>query len=84
MAARVDDQLRHAILQAPGQQFRVIVRTESDPATLAEQCKLEGMEIHHQYRLVPGLALTGRGEALLMLADNPQVTNIELDQEVSI
>lgn len=81
--ATMDESLRYRILQAPCDEYHVIVRTDREASRLAEQCRQQGIAVHHQFTLLPGLALTATGEALLALADNPHVRRIEADREVS-
>ncbi len=82
--ATIDESFRQDLVQHPKQSYRVIVRTASEAALVAEHCAHQGMTIHHQYRLLPGLALTATGEALLALAAHPAVTHIEPDQMMSV
>jgi len=80
--AKVDKPLWAAAQQHPRHEFFVIVRTVQDAAPLAEACRREGLTVHQQYRLVPGLALTATGAAIIALAADPTVLSIEPDQEV--
>lgn len=72
--------LRQAMQAAPQQEFRVIVRTDGSANPLADHCSAAGLQVHHVYALVPGLAVTGSGAALLRLAEEPGVRSIEPDQ----
>jgi hypothetical protein len=80
--ATIDRTLQARMMREPDQEFSVIVRTDREVREVVEQCVHHGIIVHHQFRLVPGLALTATGEALLELAENPHVTRIEPDQEV--
>ncbi len=78
----IDERLRYRLLEAPGEEFHVIVRTDGDAAPIARQCERSGLTVHREFRLLPGLAVTATGEALLALAHHPHVTHIEADQDV--
>lgn len=82
--ATMDESLRARIAAAPAQRYHAIVRTDADASALAASCASEGMTVHHTFRLVPGLSVTARGDALLALAQHPHVTRIEPDREVGV
>ena len=84
MAATIDQKLRERLAERPGEQYDVIVRTAEDATALADYCVRHGMVVHRTFRLLPALALTATGDALLALADVPQVTCIEPDLEVHV
>lgn len=74
--------LRSAIESAPHQTFRAIIRTLDPAVGYVAEVESAGLTVHHVYRLVPGIAVSGRGSALLRLADLPWVHAIEADKEM--
>jgi len=72
-----------AVLEAePHKTFRVIVRTVDSPTAYVDQAKASGLTVHHVYKLMSGMAVSGRGESLLRLSQAPWVESIEPDKTV--
>lgn len=84
--ATIDKRLHDQISRAPCEQYHVIVRADEAAgiAEVAQLCLHQGMVVHHQFDLLPALALTATGTALLDLAHNPHVRRIEPDRVVGV
>ena len=82
--ATMERGLRERIERDPEAEYDVIVRTSGESEPVARFCAHSGMTIHREFKLVPGLAVTGKGRDLLTLAENPRVLSIEADREVRV
>jgi hypothetical protein len=80
----IEAALQRALEAYPQRDFRVIVRTGQAAAALVPECKAMGLEVHHVYKLVPGMAVSGSGAGILRLAEQPWVETIEPDQAVGV
>lgn len=78
----LEDRFYHTLLAAPSNAYDVIVTTDGDIQSVAELCETLGMTVHRRFRIVPGLAATGKGGAVLDLAKHPHVKRIEPDGQV--
>lgn len=81
--SHITSDLRSAIEAAPDQTFRAIVRTVDTPSNHVAQAEASGLTVHHTYKLLQSMAVSGQGKALLQLADAPWVQSIEPDKPVT-
>ncbi|MCB0078422.1 MAG: hypothetical protein KDD73_13490 [Anaerolineales bacterium] len=78
----IDNELWLKMADNPEQEYNVIVQTNGDPSELAVEIESKGMIVYRKFTLLPALALSGIGERLLQLIDNPKVRRIEADEVV--
>lgn len=82
MKHTIEPTLRYLVTKSPSNKYDVILRTDSHLKDVVEESLKQGATIHRRYRLIRALFMTATGKALLVLAQNPHVIHIELDQEV--
>lgn len=78
----LEEPFYHILLAAPTRAYDVIVTTDGETQAVAELCESLGMTVHRRFRIIPGLAATGKGGAVLDLAKHPHVKRIEPDGQV--
>jgi hypothetical protein len=79
---KIDSALEHQLKNMPNRSVDLIVRTDSDAEPHLEWVKSVGLEVTQVYRLSPGMAVSGPGQAALKLVDQNWVVSIELDAQV--
>jgi len=77
------DRVLHSKLAAdPQQSVALIVRTEGDPTSHLPRLAELGLQAGHQFRLVPGVSVTGSAAAALLLLEEQWVLKVEEDRPV--
>ena len=81
------DKIANGLLQDlaadPEQLVALIVRTEGDPTPHRSRLAELGLQAGHQFRLIPGVSVTGPAAAALSLLDEEWVVKIEEDRPVT-
>jgi hypothetical protein len=78
------DKILHQKLGAdPEQSVALIVRTDGDPSPHLSHLAELGLKVGHQFKLVPGVSVTGRAAGALSLLDETWVLKIEEDRPVT-
>ena len=80
--AKISSALEHQLKNMPNRSVDLIVRTTDEVEPHLEWTKSVGLEVRQVYRLSPGMAVSGPGEAALKLLDQSWVVSIELDAQV--
>ena len=80
---KIDSVLRRKLAADPEQPVALIVRTDGDPTPHLPRLAELGLRVGHQFRLVPGVSVTGSAGAALLLLDEEWVIKIEEDRPVT-
>ena len=80
--AKIDPKLEQRLHDMPNRVVDLIVRTDGDPTPHLDWLAANDMEVKQQFRLSPGLAVSGPGREALRLLDQDWVVSIEQDEGV--
>ena len=80
---KIDSVLYQKLSAEPQQSVALIVRTDGDPAPHLSRLAELGLQVGHQFRLVPGVSVTGLAAAALLLLDETWVLKVEEDRPVT-
>jgi hypothetical protein len=80
---KMDAALRNRLSAAPDAIVGLIVRTDGDPTPHLNRLGEMGLRVERQFRLLPGVSVTGRAGSALTLAQEAWVLKIEEDRAVS-
>ena len=80
--AKISSALEEQLKSMPNRKVDLIVRTHGDVAPHLDWLASEGLQVTHQYRLSPGVAVTATGADALKLIDQDWVKSIEADAPV--
>ncbi len=80
--AQIGPTLSKKIQSSPQQPQNVIVRVNGDMEVSQQQLQAAGFKIRRKLGLIKGFAVTGPGQQVRELANQPWVTSIEEDQQV--
>ncbi len=80
--AKITPELEQQLKSMPSRTAHLIVRTADNADTHLDWVKSVGLEVKQVYKLSPGMAVAGPGEAALKLLDQPWVVSIEPDAEI--
>lgn len=80
---KIDRALNQKLAADPEQWVALIVRTHSDPTPHLTRLAELGLQVGHQFRLVPGVSVTGSAAAALLLLEEKWVSKIEEDRPVT-
>ena len=80
--AKISADLEQQLKQIPNQTVDLIVRTAGDASPYLDWLASAGLEVKQQYRLSPGVAISGSGQDALKLLTQNWVVSIELDRPV--
>jgi hypothetical protein len=78
ISAELEQQLR----SQPEQSVDLIVRTAGDVTPYLQWLAAQGLQVTQQFRLTPGIAVTGAGQDALKLLSQAWVVSVELDKPV--
>jgi hypothetical protein len=81
--SKIDSVLYQKLSAEPQQSVALIVRTDGDPAPHLYRLAELGLQVGHQFRLVPGVSVTGLAAAALLLLDETWVLKVEEDRPVT-
>jgi hypothetical protein len=79
---KIDRTLLEKLNADPLQAVALIVRTDGDPTPRLPRLEELGFQVGHQFRLLPGVSVTGSAVAALSLLDEEWVIKIEEDRPV--
>ena len=82
--AKISVELEQQLKAMPNRSVDLIVRTQGDPAQYLEWMVSVRLQVKQQFRLSPGVAVSGTGADALKLLDQDWVISIEPDAPVSI
>ena len=80
---KIDSALRQKLAADPEQSVALIIRTDGDPTPHLSRFAELGLKVGHQFKLVPGVSVTGLATAALQLLDEKWVLKVEEDQPVT-
>ena len=80
---KIDSALHQKLAADPEQSVALIVRTDGDPSPHLSRLAELGLQVGHQFRLVPGVSVTGSAGAALLLIEEKWVIKIEEDRPVT-
>jgi hypothetical protein len=81
--AKISVELEQQLKTMPNQSVDLIVRTQGDPTPHLEWLASVGLQVKQQFRLSPGVAVSGTGADALKLLNQDWVVSIEPDASVS-
>jgi hypothetical protein len=79
---KIDKALHQKLAADPEQSVALIVRTDGAPAPHLPRLAEMGLQVGHQFKLVPGVSVSGTAAAALLLLDEKWVLKVEEDQPV--
>ncbi len=80
---KIDSVLHQKLAADPEQAVALIVRTDGDPTPHLPRLAELDLQVGHQFRLVPGVSVTGSAGAALLLIEEKWVIKIEEDRPVT-
>ena len=79
---KIDNALRQNLAADPERSVALIIRTAGDPTPHLPRLAELGLQVGHQFKLVPGVSVAGRAAAALSLLDETWIVRIEEDRPV--
>jgi hypothetical protein len=79
---KIDSALHGKLAADPQQSVALIVRTDGAPTPYLPRLAELGLQVGHQFRLVPGVSVTGSAAAALLLLEESWVLKVEEDRPV--
>jgi hypothetical protein len=79
---KIDNVLRQNLAADPERSVALIIRTAGDPTPHLPRLAELGLQVGHQFKLVPGVSVAGRAAAALSLLDETWIVRIEEDRPV--
>lgn len=80
---KIESNLQQKLAADPEQSVALIVRTRGDPTPHLSSLAELGLQVRHQFKLLPGVSVTGSAGAALSLLDKDWVAKIEEDRPVT-
>jgi hypothetical protein len=80
---KIEGVLRQKLAADPEQRVALIVRTDGDPTPHLPRLAELGLQVGHQFRLIPGVSVTGSAASALLLIEEAWVIKIEEDRPVT-
>jgi hypothetical protein len=81
--AKISPELEQDLRTRPDETVDLIVRTRGDATPRLEWLAAAGLHVTQQFKLVPGVAVSGSGQDALKLLTQDWVLSVETDQPVS-
>ena len=81
--AKISPELEQELKTRPTDTVDLIVRTRGDATPHLEWLAAAGLQVTQQFKLVPGVAISGSGQDALKLLTQDWVLSVETDQPVS-
>jgi hypothetical protein len=82
--AKISVELEQQLKAMPNRSVDLIVRTQGDPTPHLEWMASIRLQVNQQFRLSPGVAVSGTGADALILLDQDWVISIEADGPVQV
>ena len=79
---KINRELERQIKEQPERSFDLIVRTNDDATPHLSWLTAAGLQVRQQFKLTPGVAVSGAGQDVLKLLEQTWVLSIELDAPV--
>ncbi|MBN1995122.1 MAG: hypothetical protein JW953_20695 [Anaerolineae bacterium] len=80
--SKISPELEQQLKAMPNRTVDLIVRTAGEATPHLEWLTAAGFQVKQQFRLSPGVAVSGSGQAALKLLTQSWVVSIELDAPV--
>jgi hypothetical protein len=80
--AKISTELEQQLKAMPNRTVDLIVRTSGDATPHLEWLASAGLQVRQQFRLSPGVAVSGSGADALKLLNQDWVISVELDSPV--
>jgi hypothetical protein len=80
--ANITPELKQQLKNMPNRTIDLIVRTAGDATPHLEWLASAGLQVKQQFKLSPGVAVSGSGRDALKLLDQSWVVSVELDAPV--
>jgi hypothetical protein len=81
---KISAELEQQLKQFPQRTFDLLLRTTSEATPHLKWLDSAGLRVKQQFRLSPGVAVVGTGQAALKLLNQDWIVSIELDVPVQI
>jgi hypothetical protein len=81
--AKISPELEQDLRARPTETVDLIVRTRGDATPRLDWLAAVGLQVTQQFKLVPGVAVSGSGQDALKLLTQDWVLSVETDQPVS-
>jgi len=79
---KISPELAQQLKASPSQTFDLIIRTSSDATPHLKWLASAGLQVRQQFRLSPGVAVSGPGRDALKLLNQTWVVSVEVDAPV--
>ena len=80
--SKISPELEQQLNDMPNRTVDLIVRTDGNATPHLEWLASAGLQVKQQFRLSPGVAVSGSGRDALKLLDQSWVVSVELDAPV--
>jgi hypothetical protein len=80
--AKISAELEQQLKSMPNRMVDLIVRTAGDATPHLDWLAAEGIQVRHEYRLSPGVAISSTGQDALKLLGQAWVVSVESDAPV--
>lgn len=81
--AKIDRELEQQLRASPEETVDLIVRTRGDATPHLTWLASAGLRVKQQFKLTPGVAVSGSGQDALQLLSQDWVLSVELDAPVT-
>jgi hypothetical protein len=81
--AKISPELEQQFRAKPGETVDLIVRTQGEATPHLDWLAAAGLQVKQQFKLVPGVAISGSGQNALQLLNQDWVMSVELDAPVT-
>ena len=81
--AKIDRELEQQLRASPEETVDLIVRTRGDATPHLTWLVSAGLRVKQQFKLTPGVAISGSGQDALQLLSQDWVLSVELDAPVT-
>jgi hypothetical protein len=81
--AKIDRELEQQLRASPEETVDLIVRTQGDATPHLTWLASAGLRVKQQFKLTPGVAVSGSGQDALQLLSQDWVLSVELDAPVT-
>ena len=81
--AKISAELEQQLKSMPNQTVDLIIRTQGDATPHLAWLASAGLQVNQQFRLSPGVAVSGTSASALKLLDQSWVKTIEIDGPVT-
>lgn len=81
--AKISPELEQQLRAMPNRTVDLIVRTRGDATPYLEWLAQTNLQVKQQFRLTPGVAVSGPGQEALKLLEQDWVISVEPDSPVS-